>query len=112
MTVTATCLACGDAHLLGDRPFDGSVVTACPRCGSLRYRTEHRDFDPAAEQARIREELAAVSGVGEETLAALCERFLTYGDLARAAPAELRDVPGVGRTTARHILERVDPTLE
>lgn len=104
-TVVANCMECGDQHPVGDRS-QTSGTTTCPRCGDTRYTSEvigETDIKP--DDARIRDAVQDVKGIGEETCENIISAYETYYDFEAASAEELNMIDGVGKLTSKRIVD-------
>lgn len=105
--VVATCANCGDEHPVADRLIPGeAITTVCPHCGDTRYTSTAlggQSIKPDSE--RISDAVRDVRGVGNQTRENIISHFSTYQEFTNATESELCSIDGVGKQTAKRILE-------
>lgn len=102
-TVSAHCTDCSDTHPLGDRRMEHTTTT-CPRCGSTSYETRCSSETPVKpEDHRIADAIRDADGIGDATRENIVSTFGYYVEFEAATLAELREIDGVGKITAKRI---------
>jgi len=100
VSVTATCLNCGDQHPLGVRDERTVGATACPSCGSPCYESTPNGDRPAAHE--VRAAVLDVRGVGDTTFRRLGRAF-EWERLPYEPHEALLTVDGIGTEVAERI---------